>query len=538
MARVGDWTSAVHKALERKFSRPVWFCGPFPSPYNSADMYDNQIFIVCGVGITPALSALHSRRNSGRVNIIWMLRDNHMLNFFLKYVLPNDDGWFLIYYTGKEPIDSRFEKINTNIRIIKKRPNLELVITNMIYGIQSKSGLPERVVKSSESKMIESLKGKFRQLDETGISTTKKVVELMKYAELYGYKLEPLIGEVDGTSDMKVPENIADNGPIFDNAGDRSEHDNVVSTPEVSQSLSIHDVATNDEDFAEEKKINNENDDVDNSMPQDPRRGSYDVYNHVHQQPGKKLQETPRFVPKRSSDLLVQKSRSRRRSIYNILMEETNGDEENRYSSNSDRKSITLFLVDESVDKDNMKAINETKDPMIKRVSEELGNNSSQMIDVINQDTIHAYEHGSLDETVASISSNEENSMLASGHASNDEENLEGESNCNSKDRENSQPRSNERPSSLNTLKSSARLNRNASYTLFRDASTTTFDPCCDNRNVAKNYLMELQETKQGKDILASWDLLYCGGNKHIKKKLKKISREYLLDLNTECFKW
>lgn len=80
--------------------------------------------------------------------------------------------------------------------------------------------------------------------------------------------------------------------------------------------------------------------------------------------------------------------------------------------------------------------------------------------------------------------------------------------------------------------------NRRASFVMSKDASMLSlFDPCGENR-FSKDFVMNLQDTKEGKEVLASWGLLYCGGNIHIERDLKRVSKNYLLDLNTECFKW
>ena len=72
----GDWTTSVHKQLQRNTVRPVWVAGPFVSPYNSALNFDNTICVASGIGITPALSIIRSHKESRRINLIWMCRDS------------------------------------------------------------------------------------------------------------------------------------------------------------------------------------------------------------------------------------------------------------------------------------------------------------------------------------------------------------------------------------------------------------------------------------------------------------------------------
>jgi ferric-chelate reductase len=90
--KTGDWTSKVHSVLQRNTVRPVWVNGPFPSPYNNAEAYDNQILVASGIGITPALSVIQAHKNSRRINLIWAVRDRHLLEFFLKHLYLDHEG--------------------------------------------------------------------------------------------------------------------------------------------------------------------------------------------------------------------------------------------------------------------------------------------------------------------------------------------------------------------------------------------------------------------------------------------------------------
>ena len=46
--KAGDWTTELHQYLQRDTSRPIWISGPFPSPYDNAELYDNQILLASG----------------------------------------------------------------------------------------------------------------------------------------------------------------------------------------------------------------------------------------------------------------------------------------------------------------------------------------------------------------------------------------------------------------------------------------------------------------------------------------------------------
>lgn len=49
--RTGDWTNELHSYLQRDTVRPVWINGPFPSPYDNAGAYDNQILVASGTSL-------------------------------------------------------------------------------------------------------------------------------------------------------------------------------------------------------------------------------------------------------------------------------------------------------------------------------------------------------------------------------------------------------------------------------------------------------------------------------------------------------
>ncbi len=47
--KTGDWTTSLHEHTQRVTVRPAWVHGPFPSPYDNATSYDNQILIASGM---------------------------------------------------------------------------------------------------------------------------------------------------------------------------------------------------------------------------------------------------------------------------------------------------------------------------------------------------------------------------------------------------------------------------------------------------------------------------------------------------------
>ena len=71
---------------------PIWLEGPFTSTFHNAENYDNQILVATGIGITPILSAVLAYNKSRRVNIVWIVREEDMLTFFLEYLNINKGG--------------------------------------------------------------------------------------------------------------------------------------------------------------------------------------------------------------------------------------------------------------------------------------------------------------------------------------------------------------------------------------------------------------------------------------------------------------
>ena len=145
ISAVGDWTRTVHDKMDRNTVRPVWISGPFLSPYNNAGNYDNMILVAAGIGITPALSAIESYKDSRRVNLIWAVRDASMLSFFLEHAMLDHKGFNLIFYTGKDPLPTRITNhlVSATLKIIHARPKLEHLLPNTIHYIEKGIDLPE-----------------------------------------------------------------------------------------------------------------------------------------------------------------------------------------------------------------------------------------------------------------------------------------------------------------------------------------------------------------------------------------------------------
>ena len=220
MLKTGDWTSQVHRSLQRNTVRPVWVQGPFPSPYSQAMDFDNQVLVATGIGITPALSVIRAHKDSRRCNLIWVVREAEMLEFFLERFELDHEGWNLVFYTGLEPLLGPLQQLGAmkNVHIIRGRPDLQNIIPNIIFGIESGNGLPEKCMLSHKDTVVELLAERLQQLDvqasssrnnEPGslmtMTATDKVVDLGGLAQSYGYLFTGLVATLDATASRSHP---------------------------------------------------------------------------------------------------------------------------------------------------------------------------------------------------------------------------------------------------------------------------------------------------------------------------------------------
>jgi len=196
LLRNGNWTNSVHKSLaERDTQRPCWIKGPFPSPYTQASLYDNHVLIATGVGITPALATICAYKSSRRIHLIWAVRDNTMLEYFLGHNYFDHNGWTLIYYTGQTKLLalSTIESVsnNTNVRIIYGRPPLPSIIPNIIYGIESKVGRPEQYTIRPKSVMKKILSDYAVELesDDRCFNPTEKHAMICQLGQDFGFTI-------------------------------------------------------------------------------------------------------------------------------------------------------------------------------------------------------------------------------------------------------------------------------------------------------------------------------------------------------------
>ncbi|KAL3922525.1 MAG: hypothetical protein SGILL_002157, partial [Bacillariaceae sp.] len=187
--KTGDWTTTVHDTLQRETVRPAWVQGPYSSPYANADAYDNQILVASGIGITPALSVIRAHKETRRLNLIWMVRDENLLKFFLQHLYLDHNGWNLVFYTGKKKLSGIDAGImsNSKVCIIQGRPDLSTVIPNIMFGIESGLGLPERYAAMEKLTASEMIAERFGA--SQGLNGTDALEDIAVYASELGFTL-------------------------------------------------------------------------------------------------------------------------------------------------------------------------------------------------------------------------------------------------------------------------------------------------------------------------------------------------------------
>ena len=154
MMASGDWTKKLHGSILRNSARPVWVNGPIPSPYEAAVNYDNLLLCASGIGITPALGCIKAYKDANRsVSLIWMCRDNSLLEFFLEHTEFSKDAVNLIYYTGKAALN--MEHVPDHVRIIPGRPNLSKTIVDVITCVENAHDLPPDIDAKADHFMSE-----------------------------------------------------------------------------------------------------------------------------------------------------------------------------------------------------------------------------------------------------------------------------------------------------------------------------------------------------------------------------------------------
>mmetsp|Transcript_27659 Transcript_27659/g.68062 ORF Transcript_27659/g.68062 Transcript_27659/m.68062 type:complete len:715 (-) Transcript_27659:210-2354(-) len=177
IAKVGDWTGALHDALSQPTSRPGYIYGPFPSPFSDAVGYHNLMAVASGIGITPTLGAVTQLSQSRKVNVMWMCREAALVEYFVRNCRFDDDAWSLIFYTGKRRLvlDETQFRANRRLLIIAGRPDVEKDILSIMEAITGDTLLPAKLLQKAqvtyESIFNRSPRERFQALLERALAT-------------------------------------------------------------------------------------------------------------------------------------------------------------------------------------------------------------------------------------------------------------------------------------------------------------------------------------------------------------------------------
>lgn len=144
VAKLGDWTGALHRAVPMPTAKPGWVYGPHPSPFSGATQAESMVCVASGIGITPTLGTVKFLAGSRRVNVVWMCRQPDLIEYFLRTVPFDDKAWTLIYYTGQRKLVISEEQFiqNPRILLLRGRPDLRQLILDIMHACETGGDLP------------------------------------------------------------------------------------------------------------------------------------------------------------------------------------------------------------------------------------------------------------------------------------------------------------------------------------------------------------------------------------------------------------
>jgi hypothetical protein len=143
-----------------------------------------------------------------------------VLEFFMDHLWLNNDGWILIFYTGKEELSRAVlnSKFNANIKLIKTRPVLEKIIPNIIYGIETGKGVPEAAVPTEKVQVRGMIARKVWELEGEGFSEDEIIEELTFLAHEKGFLLSSLVDERGEDKDKSLLQVVKEQFSVYDNS--------------------------------------------------------------------------------------------------------------------------------------------------------------------------------------------------------------------------------------------------------------------------------------------------------------------------------
>eukprot|EP01050_Picozoa_sp_SAG11_P015526 SAG11_NODE_2022_length_3911_cov_2.647954_2_plen_742_part_00 len=207
----GDWTRRLHDSLATPTTRPVWISGPFISPYQGASEHDNLMLVATGVGITPALSCLEHHRNHRKVSLLWMCRDPSLVEFFLDVFTFDDEGFTLIFYTGKTSLQLP-KNISPHVYILPGRPNIQQVIGSVVQSVDEDVPLSSDLLQQSMAFMVKHL----AEIGELELAATalERVATRLRQLLQSGVSLQTIMAAFDTDASSSIDLNELNTGLV------------------------------------------------------------------------------------------------------------------------------------------------------------------------------------------------------------------------------------------------------------------------------------------------------------------------------------
>ena len=105
-----------------------------------------------GIGITPCISTLVALRQTRRANVVWMVRDAELIEFYLESGCFAENAFTLIFYTGKpDMLRVKRSWLTPWIKIIGGRPKLAETIPAIIHASEDGAPLPDDLISKAKA---------------------------------------------------------------------------------------------------------------------------------------------------------------------------------------------------------------------------------------------------------------------------------------------------------------------------------------------------------------------------------------------------
>ena len=453
------------------------------------------------------------------------VRDPALLEFFLERAYLDHSGWNLFFYTGSRPlVSSRIDQLTcTNVQVIRGRPNLPMVIRNIIYGIESGVGVPQQYMLDQKDCVTEILWNTLEELDRRGsVTKTEKLAILADTATEHGFQLTNTLyglGELFDEEAMRIQE-----GDEASALGDISEtmHD----SPSNSKIEESERVGGSEDSWDEDKALK--------KLYQ--LAGGVTDRGGLYVSPGIDITERRDSLASRVSSNgrinnagLSQSIRSTTGRINNEGLSQSIRSNTGRISSAGLRSSTIFRGSTTSI----MSAVSRNSHGSAGTSTNNLRNRHTRRLR--RQNGVHRLSAASPRSIRGSVMGGGfRGSIIGGGHSGRLStvggmtmggrrlSTIDGSMNSHGMD---------ESEMSQSAHQRQHKAKRDA---MLEDAMEIGFKPWEEQEDEdAEQYVQNL-----GEDFLSTWGLLYCGGSKIIEEQLKTASSQYGIELHAESFSW